>query len=533
MNNIRELLYKMVSVQSDTGTSLEINMAECIFDMINELDYFKLHPELCGKYDGNDFLKRPVVWALKKGKSNKTIVLTGHYDAVGIEPYGSIKTYALNPNELKEKLKAMDLPEDVKTDLEDANWHFGRGINDMKAGLAINIDAIDSIENEDVNILFMAVHDEENLSAGMRQSTRLLVSLAQKYDLDYRLIVITEPHIRDEADQFKVFTGTVGKIMPLIVVKGKTAHSSDVMKGLNSTAISSQIISELELNPTLCSSDMGMTTPPPTVLYARDLKSAYDASVPEYSAVYLSFQFLKNKTAEEILDAIGNIAKKSFEKVLERYYDTQKYLNENTFTNLRETQVFAPLVYTFEEIEQIAKKNSSEYEGLKNQLYENVYGQIRNNEITVQEAGILIVKKVIELSMINEPLVVIGFIPPYYPPANNRYLSNNSEIFEDCIEEILNKNYGLKLDKKSYFMGISDGSYTSCTDRKSEEKVMASMVTSQEMYNIPFEYMEKISSTFLVMGPWGKDYHTITERVYMPDVEKTVPELIRELVRII
>jgi len=529
-NYVKEILFKLVSVQSDTGTKKEIEMADCIFDIIKSQEYFVKNPELFGKYYNNDFLKRPVIWALRKGTTNKTIILTGHYDAVEIDSYGVIKEYALKPDELKNKLKVLNISNDAQKDIENLDWYFGRGINDMKAGIAINIDALAQSVNEDVNILFVAVHDEENLSAGMRQSTKLYCELKEKFNLDYKLILITEPHIRSEEDKFKVFVGTVGKIMPSIVVKGRIAHGSDVMEGLNSTLIMSSIITNIELNPSLCSTDMGMTTPPPTVLFARDLKDTYDVSVPEYSAIYLNYQFLKSKTPIQIINDVKNICNKSFDQTIEKYNIAYDILNEKKAVNGKCKRDYKTIVYTFEEINKIAKENNNNYEKLKSELYNKIYELVKNNEISIQDAGISIVKGIIELSMLNEPLIVIGFIPPYYPSTNNNYLENNNESYVKCIANTLIENYGLKIEKENYFMGICDGSYTSCTDRNTEEEVMSNMVTPKEIYNIPFNYIEEISAPFIVVGPWGKDYHTITERVYMPDVEKTVPDIIRKLI---
>lgn len=531
--NIKDILYRLISVQSDTGTEKEKNMAECIFDIIKEDEYFKKNPELFGKYHNNDFLDRPVVWALRKGKSNRTIVLTGHYDAVEIESYGILKDYALQPDELKEKLQTVSMHEDARNDLNSTDWLFGRGICDMKSGIAINIDAVLSMINEDVNVLFTAVHDEENLSAGMRQSTKLMWELKIKHRLDYRLIVITEPHNRKKSDTLRISLGSVGKIMPLVVAKGKIAHSSDVMEGLNSTAIMSQIVSKTELNPVLCSTDKNMTTPPPTVLYARDLKETYDVSVPEYSAVFFNYQFLKNKTPGEIIDEMRDICLESMKEVIEKYSRAYDILNENYSLKGNNKRSYRPLVYTFEEIEKTAMEKHPDYMKLKGDLYEEINRQVRNNEISMQDAGILIVKRIIELSAITEPLAVVGIIPPYYPAVNNSYLSSTGEAYEKAVEKALLEDFTLRLESESYFMGISDGSYTSCTDRESEEKVMANMVTSKDVYDIPFDYIEGISAPIMVLGPWGKEYHTITERVYMPDVEGTVPKLIRMLINIL
>jgi arginine utilization protein RocB len=531
--NIKEILYRLVQVQSDTGSVKENDMAKCIYDIINENEYFKKNPELCGMYENDDFLGRTAVWALRRGNTAKTIVLSGHYDAVEIESYGTLKGYALNPDELKEKLKDLNLHDDAKNDLKNKDWFFGRGTCDMKAGIAIDIDGVLDEINSEVNVLFVGVHDEENLSAGMRQSTRLLRELKDKYNLDYKLVVITEPHGRKKSDTFKISLGSVGKIMPLIVTKGKIAHSSDVMEGLNSTAIMAEIISNMELNPLLCSTDRNMTTPPPTVLYARDMKETYDVSIPEYSSVFFNYQFLKSKTPEKIIEEVKDICLKSMRTVIDKYSMAYDILNENYSLKGNNKRSYRPMVYTFEEIDKIASENSGNYGKLKEKYYDNINSQVRNNEISMQDAGILIVKRAIELANITEPVVVVGIIPPYYPAVNNSYLENNNEMYENTIETVLAEEYGLKLEKESYFMGISDGSYTSCTNRKGEEEVMANMVTSKEIYDIPFDYVENISAPVIVLGPWGKEYHTICERVYMPDVEKTVPELIRKLINTI
>jgi arginine utilization protein RocB len=531
--NIKEILYRLVQVQSDTGSVKENDMAKCIYDIIKENEYFKNNPELCGMYENDDFLGRTAVWALRRGATDKTIVLSGHYDAVEIDSYGTLKSYALSPDELKEKLKDLNLHDDAKNDLKDGDWLFGRGACDMKSGIAINIDSVFEEINSDVNVLFVGVHDEENLSAGMRQSTRLLSELKDKYNLDYKLVVITEPHGRKKPDTFKISLGSVGKIMPLIVAKGKIAHSSDVMEGLNSTAIMAEIISNMELNPLLCSTDRNMTTPPPTVLYARDMKETYDVSIPEYSSVFFNYQFLKSKTPEKIIEEVKDICLKSMRTVIDKYSMAYDILNENYSLKGNNKRSYRPLVYTFEEIESIALENNDNYSQLKEEYYHNINSLVRNNEISMQDAGILIVKRTIELSAITEPIVVIGIIPPYYPAVNNSYLVNNNEMYENTIENVIAEEFGLKLEKESYFMGISDGSYTSCTNRKGEEEVMANMVTSKEIYDIPFDYVENISAPVIVLGPWGKEYHTICERVYMPDVEKTVPELIRKLINTI
>ena len=66
MHMITECLFKLVSIQSNTGTSQEREMAAVIYEMIKANSYFIEHPEYYGTYIKNDLLNRPVVWALDR-----------------------------------------------------------------------------------------------------------------------------------------------------------------------------------------------------------------------------------------------------------------------------------------------------------------------------------------------------------------------------------------------------------------------------------------------------------------------------------
>lgn len=104
----KELLLDLVSVQSDTYTAMEIDMAKHILDVIREQDYWEENQELCGLYDGCDRMGRLIPWAMRKGTSSKCLVLSGHFDCVEIDCYGTLKEYALVPELLKEKMKALE-----------------------------------------------------------------------------------------------------------------------------------------------------------------------------------------------------------------------------------------------------------------------------------------------------------------------------------------------------------------------------------------------------------------------------------------
>ncbi len=525
--SIREMFYELVAIQSDTGTSMESNVAKHMLSIISKDTYFKENPENFGEFIGNDPLKRPVIWALRKGKSKKTLILTGHYDCVEINSYGNLKEFALNPSELKKRLKKLNLRKAVKMDLDNDDWIFGRGVNDMKAGLAINLYKLLNTYNDDVNILFLAVHDEENLSSGMRQSITLLNQLKDSFDLNYDLLVLTEPCVGIKSDEYKVSTGTVGKILPVIVAKGQISHGSEVMSGLNSSFIISKIVENIELNYTLCSSDMGVVTQPPTVLYSRDLKEIYDVSVPEFSAAYFNYQFLKDTNTSEILQKLLSICKRSVKEVLRKYDSTFDYLLKHNFISPERKREYDPLVISYSELEGIAAENNENYVSLKKAYFKKMQQQVVSGKINLQEAGIRTIKKTIELSKLNRPVIVVGFVPPYYPSVKNQ---GELDKYVKCIETVLSKQFKLKLTNEPYFLGICDISYTNCTDIKNEKEIMSNMVVQNSTYNIDFKQIQKLNIPSMVVGPRGKDYHTMVERVFMKDVEHTVPSLIDALI---
>ena len=80
-----ELLYELVAVRSDTGSSYEVALGNKIYEIISQDEFFKENPQYCGKEVFGDFLGRPLVWAFKPGKTRQTVFLSGHYDAVEIE----------------------------------------------------------------------------------------------------------------------------------------------------------------------------------------------------------------------------------------------------------------------------------------------------------------------------------------------------------------------------------------------------------------------------------------------------------------
>ena len=60
-------LKRLVGTDSTTNTEKEKNMAQVIYDIICENEYFRENPQLCGLYQlPGDALGRKAVWALHR-----------------------------------------------------------------------------------------------------------------------------------------------------------------------------------------------------------------------------------------------------------------------------------------------------------------------------------------------------------------------------------------------------------------------------------------------------------------------------------
>lgn len=534
MRTIREILYELVSIQSDTGTALECAMADRIFALIREIPYFAEHPERCGLYDQGDFLHRPVVWALREGRSPRTLVLNGHYDAVEIETYSNLKGLALSPDRLREAL--LDGPlddEELRSDLEGGSWCFGRGTADMKAGLAINLHLLAASADLDASLLFTAVPDEENVSAGMLQAIDLLGDLRRRFSLEYRLAIVTEPRIDGvlSRDAIHIIHGSMGKVLPVVLAKGVLTHSAELMNGLNSTLIVSEIAREMELRTDLLSEDEGVFTQPPTILLLRDLKNTYDVSVPEYSVACVNALFLRSGEPAAIVQKLVDVSRIALERSIAAYGRAFDVMAARGFVKETGRRRFEGEVILMKDLESRVRESSRDYDAFKAELDAHLLEEVRSGAITLQTASILYMKAFLEKAAIANPAVVIGVAPPYYPAVNTKYVAKDVEYCLSGLSDYMGKRHCVEVVHVPYFGGMADTSYLSCPSPEADRAFLDNLTLPKAIYDVPVEKIAALDIPTLMIGPAGKYIHQAGERVYLPDVESRIPDLLAEILR--
>jgi arginine utilization protein RocB len=539
-NLIEENLLAFVGTRSDTNSIKEHNIETFFENYFSKVDYFKKHPEYCGLFDiPGDYLDRKVSWCLLKGQGDDTIVFIHHHDIVETKDYGVLEELSLKPYELMEAFKQnkMELPKQAYDDLMSDKWIFGRGCSDMKGGGSIQLSLIEEYsKDEDFkgNIVLISVPDEENLSAGMRGATYLLKELKDKYNLNYKLMLNSEPHERGNDLKPTIYDGSIGKIMPVVYVRGKLAHVGQVYLGLNPINLLSEIIRRTELNPNFIEKVGTTTNPPPTWLYHKDRKQVYDVSLPIASTGYMSILPLK-RSPMSIMDEIKEICNDAFIQVINDMNESYKAYNQIAGTEYDKLPWEISVKFYSELYAEALRDSGNEFEIAYSNLMDDIKDKFNSNKISTIDAANAIIEKTLEFVRDKNPCVVLAMTPPYYPSTNNSLLGEKSEEINETIEKLkqyAKKNFNEEYTVQNYFTGISDLSYAMfVSDQEDIDYISNNMLMWNDIYYIPLEIIKELSMPVINVGPFGRDLHKYTERVLKEDLFYKTPQLVDLVVR--
>jgi len=532
---IKDILYKYVGIQTFTNTAGERLVEDFFTDHFGQIEYFQQHPDFWGLYPlENDALGRNVCWAMVRGNSAKTVVLVHHYDIVDIEDFKMLKPFAFSPDVLaKELAKHREmLPPDAQKDLDEDTFVFCRGGCDMKAGGSIQyalLEAYSRLEDFEGNVIVIGVPDEENLSAGMRAADRLLAELKEKYGLEYLMMINSEPHQRKDFSKGVFSEGTVGKMMPFVYVRGFLSHAGKVFEGLNPVSVLSEIVTRTEINMAFADAVNGEAAPPPTWLYMKDSKDRYDVSMPLTAQGCFSV-LTQKQTPAELLDRVRTTCEEGFAAVIDR-------MNENYADFCVKTgQPVKPLPWEVKVVnygELYAEAESyggEEFRKAYEEEMQSVLRDMQEGKVHMIEGNFRLIERIYDYIEDISPRVVYGLLPPYYPNVSNIYFDGIAPSARDMSERLnvyTEEMYDQQYTKEYFYTGICDLSYINIDDpQKQRDSVAGSMPLFGEYYDIPFEAIKEISMAGINIGPWGKDFHKLTERVYKEDLYERTPRIL-------
>ncbi len=474
----REIALTLVGWPSVTGSAGEVAFAPRLVEFLSHFDRAWALP-IPGDQRSN-------VIALKRGRGRGTVVLTGHFDVVPVSDYAALEPLAFSPEDLLpamiERLRRTGEHPLALADLESGEFLPGRGLLDMKAGLAAGIAAMEAYSG-DANLLLVAVADEEERSAGARAAAPALSVLAAELGLDIRLVINLDA-ISDQGDgaQGRVMAlGSVGKQLLTAFVAGKETHACYPQDGANAAYLGAELLTEFELASELAEFSGAELAAPPTALHAKDLKTGYNVTTPARCWLYWN-TLQHRRSAVDVLDIACMLARRAMARASHK-------LNRDI------------PVMTFAEL--VARLPQAEWLRISREVADH-------SRLDLPDQSRLATSEVWKSAGLAGPAVVLGFGSIPYPAV---------ALAEAALEDIVVKTastYGI--GSVRYFPGISDMSFLG----QASGSLNAAEANSPA-WGVGFTMPEPAGYPCINLGPWGRDYHHWLERLHAPYAFEVLP----------
>lgn len=525
----------LTEIPSVTGTADEAGYADRLADLLRASPAFAGRPDAVWTFPVPDGLPgRACVCALLRGRGRRTIVLTGHFDTVHVEDYGDLAPLAGKPDALKPallaKLRATAVTASQKralADLEGPDFLPGRGLLDMKAGLAAGLAVMEAAAQEperEGNLLFVAVPDEEVNSAGARAAGPALPGIAERNGLDLVGAINLDALVDDGdgAEGRAVALGTIGKLLPSALVVGRAVHASAAYRGINAAALAGALAAEVEWAPELLERSGAEVTAGASLLGMKDSKRAYDVTTPQRVWMFWNVMAQRRGPAE-ILAIMETLAARAAAAQAEALRVRRAAALPG------DSAAPAPVaVLSFAALRREAEARSAEAAGLLAEAAREAAAR----GFDLPEQCRIVTERAWELSGRSGPAVVLGFASmPYLStrlgddPAGRRL----GEAVAEAVEAV-GRRHGTAIKRIDYFPGISDMSFLGQADEAAVPAVAAN--TPAWGAGIPWPEGRAIGGIPIVnAGPWGRDYHTPLERLHAPYAFDVLPDLVAEIAR--
>lgn len=520
-DRISAIAVQLTKIRSIVGTEGEVAVARWIYDHLSRLDYFRAHPDCLRLIPvRNDSLGRLSVFAWVRGTkspSARTVLCLGHIDTVGIGDFADLQKYATDPNKLKTQLPSVKFSAETLSEIESDNWLVGRGILDMKTGIAAHIVMIEefsrSIDQWEGNLLFTAVPDEENTSSGMLSIVKDLAEMKNSYDFQFVAAVDTDyTSARYPGDSNRyVYVGTTGKLLPCFYVYGEETHVGEPFGGLDANLLASEILVQIDMNTGLCDAAEGEVALPPISLGQRDLKTEY--SVQTVNAVSLYFNYAThNRLPEEVLLICKAQAEAAFSHVIHRLNNEyEKFCNQNRIPYVKLPWEASVLTYA-ELYQEVKREMGDEIDRIITQKS----WELIEKQATDQAFSLALVQEVHKHYSDQNSKVIVYFAPPYYPHINVKSEDPNGAALLNAVSravEDARSFFDYPIVIRNFYPYISDLSYCSIPRQENFARLTDNMPAWRRRYTLPVDEIESVSMPVVNIGPYGKDAHKISERV--------------------
>ncbi len=467
--------------------------------------------------------------ALVKGEGQETVLLTGHFDTVSFEDYGDLAPLATDPDALLPALlERLSQPANAaevraRDDLASGRFLPGRGLLDMKAGLAAGLAALEAFAAESHrrgNLLFVAVPDEEVNSIGARALARAIPAIEAEHGLSIGAAINLDC-IGDDGDGASaraIAEGSVGKLLLTAFAVGQQSHASHPYQGFNAGAIAAALAARLEWSPELADSDAGQPGIPPTLLSLKDSKTQYDVTTP--ASVFATWNALSmGREATEAMRRFKLLAVDEMRR-LERDLQNRRQLVAPHDEDL-------PAVAVMEARELMAEVAQRPAAAQRLKLFAE---ETAESGLSLAEQNRRVTEAAWLLSRRRGPALILGFGSLPYPAVHlsDEPAARRLRAAGQAAATATTRRSGQSVRMLSFFPGISDMSFLG----ESEAADVPFIASNTPAWESGVRWSGEIARIPTVnIGPWGRDFHTPLERLHAPYAFEVLPRLVGDVVR--
>jgi arginine utilization protein RocB len=540
-DEVLALTKQLVQIESIVNTDGEKAIANSLFELISAFPYYKENPSnLLIHQTINDEFERYNVLAFVKGtkkESNRTVILMGHMDTVGIDDFNQHKEFACSPDELMDALKNDELPTATKEQLHSGDWMFGRGVLDMKGGLASHLYLLkyysEHPEELDGNLVFIAECDEEDGSHGILSALKTLKKWRGEHSFDYVAAInadFVSPRYEGDENRY-IYKGTVGKLLPSFFITGAETHVGSCFEGLDPNFLAAALTKQINYNPELCNEAFGETTVPPVSLKQTDLKSSYTVQTALSAYVYYNF-FIHSWTPKDVLEKLKEHASIAFSNALTSFkerYQQYCHISKEPYQEI----TWGPRVFTYEEMEQmLIEKNGVDFE-----IHMEIFKKNLLNDSTLDTR--MFAARVVEEAWNwmddKSPAMILFYSSLYSPRIELTGKTENESALIAALDkavETIQTDYPYPIVTRNFFPYISDMSFVALSDDvEGLQAVSKNNPGWGTKHFVEYEDIRNINVPVINIGPYGIDAHKKLERAEMRYSFEIVPSLTDLVIR--
>ncbi|WP_078549953.1 M20/M25/M40 family metallo-hydrolase [Litchfieldia alkalitelluris] len=526
---------QLVNIESIVNTSGEKEIAQVLYTMISSFPYFTENPSqvIKTKTEHDDLERYNVLAFVKgtKGTSNKTVILMGHMDTVGIDDFNNLKDHAISPDTLKEQLKTESIPVAIKEHVESEDWMFGRGVLDMKSGVASHLFLLkyysENPHELDGNLVFVSECDEEDGSRGILSALNQLISWKDEHQFNYVAAInadFVSPRYEGDANRY-IYKGTTGKLLPSFFITGAETHVGSCFEGLDPNLIAAELTKQINYNPELCNEADGEITVPPVSLKQTDLKPSYTVQTALSAYVYYNF-FIYSWSPKDVLVKLKEQAEIAFGNVLTTFKERYEKYCEISGEPFKDV-TWQPRVLTYEEMHsQLVEEFGSAYE---NHMQAFKTELLLDESLDTRMFSARVVEEAFKWMKNQTPTIVLFYSSLYSPRVQITGENENEKNLIDALDEAVDwvkPFYKEPIVVRNFFPYISDMSFVALSDDENEiNSVSTNNPSWGSKHYVDYSQIRKLNVPVINIGPYGFDAHKKYERMELTYSLEVVPNL--------